>query len=47
MQNKAAMLTVQETTMVSFELVPEHAIYFGDEPEIIVEFPQETQIETL
>ena len=39
MQNKAAMLTVQETTMVSFELVPEHAIYFDDEPEIIVEFP--------
>ena len=39
MANSASVLTVQELTQVSFELIPEHSIYFDDEPEIFVEFP--------
>ena len=35
----AEVKTVQEPTKVSFELIPQHAIYLRDNPEIIVTFP--------
>lgn len=40
------MKVVQEPTKVSFELIPQHAIYLVDNPEIIVLFPPEIQIQT-
>lgn len=43
----ALLKVVQENTRVAFELVPEHAIFVDDKPEIIIEFPQQTQIQTL
>jgi hypothetical protein len=40
----AAHKTVQELTDVMFEIIPEHAIYMSDNPQIDVEFPDEIQI---
>ena len=40
----AKVKVVQESTMVIFEISPQHAIYMDDEPEILVEFPPEVQI---
>ena len=40
----AAHKTVQELTDVMFEIVPEHAIYMSDNPQIDVEFPDEIEI---
>lgn len=40
----AAHKTVQELTDVMFEIIPEHAIYSSDSPQIDVEFPAEIQI---
>lgn len=45
-ETDAEMKIVQEPTKVSFELIPQHAIYLSDNPEIIITFPQETQIQT-
>ena len=42
----ATVKTVQESTMVVIELIPEHAIYLEDEPVIEIEFPTEVQIQT-
>ena len=43
----ATVKVVQESTKVIFEVVPEHAVYTADKPEIVVEFPQAVQIKTL
>ena len=43
----APIKIVQDATTVSFEIVPEHALYKDDLPEILVEFPPEIQINTL
>ena len=44
MSNSVSLTTVQEPTKVTFQLVPEHAIYFNDDPAIVIEFPMATQI---
>ena len=43
----APIKIVQDATTVSFEIIPEHAIYKDDLPEILIEFPPEIQINTL
>lgn len=43
----ALIKVVQESTMVRFELTPEHAIYVVDDPVIDIEFPQRVQINTI